>query len=216
MTDNPYTVLGLEPTATQDEIRAAYLRQAKANHPDLHQQKPEIERNAYAQQFQRAQAAYDLLTDPNERAFFDRHGHARKPVGAQLNSIERTLIDILDQLIPRSLQGDPAKVDYIGAIRHELETKRDTALHQVRQLTAAAQKLEKVAGRFTRNDDQVNHFAAAAKNHLARAQSTLEQKTVEAEHMTKCLAELEGYAYLVEVETQPVTWSQNAGIVFTQ
>ena len=31
---NPYEVLGLEPSATRGEIRAAYLRLAKKHHPD--------------------------------------------------------------------------------------------------------------------------------------------------------------------------------------
>ena len=32
--DDPYEVLGLEPSATRVEIRAAYLRLAKKHHPD--------------------------------------------------------------------------------------------------------------------------------------------------------------------------------------
>jgi hypothetical protein len=34
---NPYQVLGVAPTASMDEIEAAYRQQIRAHHPDLHQ-----------------------------------------------------------------------------------------------------------------------------------------------------------------------------------
>src|SRR3954471_1381258 len=34
---NPYQVLGVAPTASMDEIEAAYRHQLRAHHPDLHQ-----------------------------------------------------------------------------------------------------------------------------------------------------------------------------------
>lgn len=36
MTKNPYTVLGISPGASQEEIKAAYRKLAKQYHPDLH------------------------------------------------------------------------------------------------------------------------------------------------------------------------------------
>jgi len=37
---NPYQVLGVAPTASMDEIEAAYRQQVRAHHPDLHQGDP--------------------------------------------------------------------------------------------------------------------------------------------------------------------------------
>ena len=37
LTMNPYQVLGVAPTASMDEIEAAYRQQLRAHHPDLHQ-----------------------------------------------------------------------------------------------------------------------------------------------------------------------------------
>ncbi len=65
--ENPYEVLGVKPTATADEIRKAYRKLAKQFHPDLNPGKPEAEAR-----FKSVSAAYDLLSDPEKRARYDR------------------------------------------------------------------------------------------------------------------------------------------------
>ncbi len=67
MSEDPYSVLGVSKTASQDEIKKAYRRIAKECHPDL---KPG---DAAAEaRFKAAASAYDLLKDPETRARFDR------------------------------------------------------------------------------------------------------------------------------------------------
>lgn len=63
--DDPYKALGVSKTATADEIKKAYRRIAKTDHPDLN---PEP---AAGERFKAASAAYDLLKDPEQRARFD-------------------------------------------------------------------------------------------------------------------------------------------------
>lgn len=67
MTDDPYKVLGVPRTATQNEIRKAYRKRAKELHPDLHPGDQQVET-----QFKELSAAYHLLNDPEQRARFDR------------------------------------------------------------------------------------------------------------------------------------------------
>jgi DnaJ-class molecular chaperone len=64
---DPYTTLGVQKNATQDDIQKAYRRLAKKLHPDLNPGDKTAE-----EKFKEVSAAYDLLSDPEKRARFDR------------------------------------------------------------------------------------------------------------------------------------------------
>src|SRR3954469_3779113 len=64
---DPYEVLGVAKAATADEIRKAYRKLAKASHPDLHPGDKAAEAR-----FKELSVAYDLLSDADKRARFDK------------------------------------------------------------------------------------------------------------------------------------------------
>ncbi|MCF3973711.1 DnaJ C-terminal domain-containing protein [Paracoccus salsus] len=65
MADDPYAALGLTKSASDAEIKKAYRKIAKTDHPDLNPDPVAVER------FRAAAAAYDLLKDPEQRRRFD-------------------------------------------------------------------------------------------------------------------------------------------------
>jgi len=67
MSEDPYSVLGVKPEATQDEIRKAYRQLAKKLHPDLNPGDKKAE-----EKFKQVSAAYDILGDAEKRARFDK------------------------------------------------------------------------------------------------------------------------------------------------
>ncbi|HWB49654.1 MAG TPA: J domain-containing protein [Stellaceae bacterium] len=67
MAQTPYEILGVKPDASPDEMRKAYRKLAKQLHPDLNPGKPEAEAR-----FKAVTAAYDLLSDADKRARYDR------------------------------------------------------------------------------------------------------------------------------------------------
>ncbi|XP_028916047.1 dnaJ homolog subfamily C member 21 [Ornithorhynchus anatinus] len=67
-----YEVLGLRRDAADEELRKAYRRLALRWHPDKNLDNA----TEAAEQFKLIQAAYDVLSDPQERAWYDNHREA--------------------------------------------------------------------------------------------------------------------------------------------
>ena len=66
-----YEVLGVQKNATAEEIKKAYRKVTKANHPDLHPGDKECE-----ERFKEANEAYEVLSDEEKRKKYDQFGHA--------------------------------------------------------------------------------------------------------------------------------------------
>src|SRR5271154_269815 len=75
-TKDPYKTLGVNSSASASEIKKAYYALAKKYHPDTNKDAGAKEK------FTDAQAAYELLNDPQKKAAWDQFGAAAFDQGA--------------------------------------------------------------------------------------------------------------------------------------
>jgi len=105
-----YEELGVPPTATVAEIRAAYVALAREHHPDRTSGQAAGERAASAARMARVNAAWTVLSDPARRAAYDAHrgigaGTGRSGVRDVDTSWEA--FDDADDVDPRLLDDTP-------------------------------------------------------------------------------------------------------------
>ncbi len=85
MSTDHYATLGLSPQASADEIKRAYRKLARANHPDANPDDPEAERR-----FKEIARAYEVLSDPERQRPLRPLRH-RRPPGRRVRRWRRRL-----------------------------------------------------------------------------------------------------------------------------
>jgi molecular chaperone DnaJ len=70
MPRDPYEVLGVPRDASEQQIKKSFRRLARELHPDVNAHDPQAE-----EKFKAAAEAYEILSDPERRATYDRYGH---------------------------------------------------------------------------------------------------------------------------------------------
>jgi molecular chaperone DnaJ len=70
MKGDPYELLGVDRGTPVGEIKKAFRRRARELHPDVNREDPEAE-----ERFKELAEAYEILSDSERRAIYDRYGH---------------------------------------------------------------------------------------------------------------------------------------------
>lgn len=139
MTD-PYADLRIDKTATPAAIKAAYRTRAKETHPDNGGDRDE---------FERVQAAYDLLSSPQRRLTYDKTGRTEEPKEAQDTAALSILAGLIEGFIGAD-NPDLFAVDLVELMRDKLDQERDAIIAKMVEYAAAADRIKRLMKRFKR------------------------------------------------------------------
>jgi DnaJ-class molecular chaperone len=109
-----YEVLGLDKSASHDDIKKAYRKLAREHHPD---------KGGDPEKFKQVQEAYEVLSDPDKRSNFDRFGSAEGPpqnMGGFPGGFPGGFSDIFGQMFGQQ-RGPPKAEDHHHEIKISLE-----------------------------------------------------------------------------------------------
>jgi molecular chaperone DnaJ len=126
-----YEILGVNRDAEDDAIKKAYRKLAMKHHPDRN---PE-DKGKSEEKFKEAKEAYEVLSDPDKRAAYDRYGHAgvdpsaaAGAQGAGFSNFADAFGDIFGDIFGQA-RGGRSNV-YRGAdLRYNLEISLEAAAH---------------------------------------------------------------------------------------
>lgn len=137
---NPYSILGLTPEATADDVLKAYRSASKKHHPD----RPRGNR----EKFEAVNAAYRVLKDPELRAEFDKTGQMP---GEKFDTTYADTVQIVIQCFGRAMQDTEfySRRDIIADAKNFVQKKLSKLDEQARVALADQAKLTDSIARLT-------------------------------------------------------------------
>lgn len=179
-----YDELGVEPTATPQQVKKAYRRRAKKVHPD--------KSPAAVEEFLAVQKAYYILSDDRRRALYDRYGETAKTTPE--DAAAKTLVNLLIQIVD---QADATHCDCVAAARDAVERNRRQISKQKGDAEKAVKNFREAARRLTakRSPDPV---AAALEARAIELEGIAKAHDFQLDAMAETAKLLEGYNYKVD------------------
>ncbi|KAI3815000.1 hypothetical protein L1987_14650 [Smallanthus sonchifolius] len=96
-----YSTLGVPKSATSKDIKAAYRKLARQYHPDVNKEPGATEK------FKEISAAYEVLSDDQKRAIYDRYGEdgVKSTIGGQSGAYATNPFDLFETFFGTSMGG---------------------------------------------------------------------------------------------------------------
>ncbi len=125
-----YEILGVERDASADDIKRSYRRLAMKHHPDRNPDNADAETK-----FKEAAEAYEVLSDAERRAVYDKYGHAglRGRAGHDFNSMNvEDIFSMFNDIFGGGMNGPRGRRTRGGVPRgYDLETEVEISLEDV-------------------------------------------------------------------------------------
>lgn len=192
---NPYQVLEVHKNASSEVVKDAYRKKAQKWHPDRNR-RPEAK-----ERFQEIQRAYELLSDPERRAFYDEHGED-KPKVTNLDVVAKeTICVIFLKIIDEG--HNLSTLDVIEAVKTKVNIGIRNHSNLILTQTSKIERLQRAVSRVTKTATGDNMFESLANHQIreAKFQIEKEQEWINLGH--RMLEILNDYQYRVDPSKGP-------------
>lgn len=190
-----YNTLGVEPSSTPEQIKAAYKKKAMKHHPD---------KGGDLATFQEIQKAYDVLSDPARKKLYDETGDD--------NEIpDRNLLDlqILANLIAQIMEHiDPETFNLVDEIHKGLNNEIDKFTQYSIQFNSKIRKLQTAIDRLSLAESKRNIVAEILEGQIAKVKQDLAEIESSKETLTRIKTLLNGYTYKADQRPHRVNVGQ--------
>jgi curved DNA-binding protein CbpA len=166
---DPYHQLGVDHDADDATIKQAYRRKAQEAHPDRNLEDPHA-----TTRFQLIQEAYEILSDPDRRARYDREGTTERVSTAEraMGMLAGALVEVLKQADECGGLPDPrfSLIDSLNEALGQLQRAAHTRKRGAEQVITA---LEGQAKRVKYKGRGQNLIADVLEGQIAKARMQL-------------------------------------------
>ena len=214
---NLYDILGIDPTATQNEIRDAYRERIKESHPD---------RGGTDGECRAVEMAYQVLRDPERRTKYDQTGECDDPINQESQQISSLLVATLFEVLEgiASWGGKPSEHNVTSKMKELIEKGKKQIEGARNNTKKAIEAMKETADRFE-VDSGENVLKQALLSQIQLQENNLEQQNTQLELADKTLAELKRFRYKhtprnqspqsVGLKSIPASW-MGMDIIFTR
>lgn len=145
---DPYEVLGVARTVTDEELKQAYRAKSKEFHPDVN--------NGEDDEFKRVNAAYELLSDPKKREMYDAIGVTDDNPESRVEIMAYSLIQNLTISYYREPNGMGLLMSIASQIRMEIDT-RDAQARQAERVSSKFEEAMKIVEKRVSGHDRAKN-----------------------------------------------------------
>lgn len=179
-----YDTLGVPSDATQDDIKRAYRRAARAAHPDM---------GGDASKMQAINEANDVLSDLERRAHYDEHG-SDKP--EQPDPVRQLLLEVLAKFVEAD--------DGFGQARRALQNGINSAKASRAEAQGRARRLAERVERMRFKGSGENFALAMLNSKIEELERTMKRADDLVDNATEAMKMLDDYEDGIEIPPAPL------------
>ncbi len=179
-----YQTLGVDRSATKEEIRAAYRSLCQKHHPDKNGgQESEL--------FTNIRLAYDCLSDPVKREHYDRTGNT------EIDNIDRVAVSRIaqafDQAVQQLFNHDDKSIDIIQRLIDGLARSTTEIERKIADTKRNSEKCKKLLDRIEYNGKGNDLWAGVLNQKIQQFEQAVTQLEHELKIMGRALELLDEY-----------------------